>query len=719
MNTPVQVQPPYTTVKNWKYIQTFYADPDVVNKSGECNLTSVELYFQAKPNSKGNASGKLKPKVSIIICDVENAEPKLAKCYTESLAVNDYDDVYAESEDSSIATSFNFRQPVKLKTGRFYGIVMMFDDPGFKPWLNRQGYYLAGTQTVSTGSTIVKDGKLFIKNNSNIFKPLNDRDLKFSVKIAKYTDTVLNEVFVNRNYEFITYNAASYNGPFLGGEWVYQVTANNTGTIRTTAGSKIIRGTGTTFDNYDIGVYIVAQANSTVSDVVKIENITNSTYMSVTTPVSFTVTSGTYAVPPVGRVTVRKPVNRLLYLIDSNANSTVKFGAGNTIIGADSGANAVIGSLNVLSVDRVRIKGDISTPPGSKIKTSFTSAYYDGSAYTFNASLKDEVKINDKLIRDISKYDGFILSRSLEVDNASMYTNTDRYVSRKSLKIDVNMDIDLPATALYKTPVIKNSVLDIYTVQNKISNTYLTTDANTVSIDSEVAPVGGRAISRHITKKVTFAPGRYSEDVRVYMTAYRPRGTDLKVYVRVHNAADPEAFDDKSWTPLDYVVNGGKYSSARNDGDFVDYELGLPQYSPTANVLPGTFTTQLSNSIIIANGVDPTTYVAQNDVVKIYNPLIPQDYIVATVESSNSTSITLGDNIANNNVVGSGFKVDRLKYYFTAFNNFTNDNVARYYNTSLVEFDKFDSMQIKIVMLADNTYLVPKVDNIQVIGVSA
>lgn len=718
MTTPVTVQPSYTTIKNWKYVQTFYADPDVVNKSGECNLTSIDLYFQFKPNAKNNASGKRKPKVSIIICDIENNEPKLTKCYSESLVVNDYDDVY-ESEDGSIDTTFSFKQPVKLKTGKFYGIVVMFDDPGFKLWINRQGFYLAGTQTVSTGSTIVKDGKLFAKTNANIFKPLNDRDLKFSVKVAKYTDTVLNDIFVNRNYEFITYNSTGYSGPFLGGEWVYQRTANSTGTIRTTSGNNIIRGTGTAFDAFDTGVYIVAQANSTVSDVLRIENITNSTYMSVTSPVSFTTTSGTYAVPPVGRVNVRKPVNRLLYLIDSNANSTVKFGVGNTIIGADSGASAVIGSLNVLSVDRVRIKGDISTPPGSKIKTSFTSAYYNGSIYTFNTSQKDEVKINDSIVRDISKYDGYILSRSLEVDNSNMYTNNDLYVLRKSLKIDVNMDIDLPATGLYKTPVIKNRGLDIYTVQNKISNTYLTTDANTVSIDSEVSPVGGKAISRHISKKVTFAPGRYAEDVRVYMTAYRPIGTDLKVYVRVHNAADPEAFDDKAWTPLDYTVNGSKYSSARNDSDFVEYELGIPQYSPSANIIPGTFTSQLSNSVIIANGVNPSTYVAQNDVVKLYNPLIPQDYIIAPVEAANSTSITLGSNIANNNVVGSGFKVDRLKYYFTAFNNITNDNVARYYNTSLVEFDKFDSMQIKIVMLADNTYLVPKVDNIQVIGVSA
>ena len=85
---------------------------------------------------------------------------------------------------------------------------------------------------------------------------------------------------------------------------------------------------------------------------------------------------------------------------------------------------------------------------------------------------------------------------------------------------------------------------------------------------------------------------------------------------------------------------------------------------------------------------------------------------------SNNT-ITLNNAISNNNLVGTGFKIDTLKYNNAAFNNVTNDNVARYYNSTLVQYDKFDSMQIKIVFLADSTFNVPKVDQIQVIGVSA
>ena len=203
------------------------------------------------------------------------------------------------------------------------------------------------------------------------------------------------------------------------------------------------------------------------------------------------------------------------------------------------------------------------------------------------------------------------------------------------------------------------------------------------------------------------------------MTAYRPANSNILVYARVHNSADSDAFDDHAWTPLEYVDNADKYSSSEDENDFIEFELGLQQYPDTANALPGTFSTTLTSNSVSAAGVDPTTYLAAGDLIKLYNPLIPEDYIIDVVSAANSSVVTLENSIANNNVVGSGFKIDRLKYYNTAFNNITNDNVARYYNSSKVEFDKFDSMQLKIVMLSDTTYVTPRVDQIQVIGVSA
>jgi hypothetical protein len=243
-----------------------------------------------------------------------------------------------------------------------------------------------------------------------------------------------------------------------------------------------------------------------------------------------------------------------------------------------------------------------------------------------------------------------------------------------------------------------------------------------VAIDTEVAG-NGIALSKHVGTKVQFSNDKFAEDVRMFMVAYRPVGSEIRCYARVHNSKDPEAFDDKSWTPLEYVQNVNRFSSSDNQNDFIEYELGLPQFSASGNTLPGTFTTILSNNTItVANSgfSNVTSFIANNDVIKIYNPLFPLDnYQIAVVKEANNTQIVIGGVIETTNVAGPGLKIDKVKYPNIAFNNVNNTNISRYYNSSLAEYDTFDSMQIKVVMLSDNTYTVPKIDQIQVLGVSA
>jgi hypothetical protein len=166
-----------------------------------------------------------------------------------------------------------------------------------------------------------------------------------------------------------------------------------------------------------------------------------------------------------------------------------------------------------------------------------------------------------------------------------------------------------------------------------------------------------------------------------------------------------------------------RFSSIEDENDFVEYELGLPQFSETANTIPGTFTTALNSNLIVASNSAVsalTTNIANNDVIRIYNPLFPDtNYQVAVVSLANTTHIVIGDKITTTNVVGTGYKIDKVKYPNIAFNNINNANIARYYNSTLAEFDAFDSMQVKIVMLADTTIKVPRIDQIQVLGVSA
>jgi len=659
----------YFTPPNFSMVQTFYADPDIVKGASEVTLTSVDLFFKNKPSQDGSASGNPNAGVAIAICEVENDQPNLQKTFAYSLAYKDYSRIYSFG-DASSSTTFSFNQPLKLATGRFYGIVVMLEDPGYTLWVNKTGDRLVGTNIPSPGVNSNKDGKLFSRNSSGVYNALSDTDIKFTLRCAKYIAQSDKKIFVNRDYEYFT--VTDQVGNFYGGEYVWQNTAPEAGTIDVTQGNNTIVGTTTTFSTLVENQFLVLQSG-TASQVVRVTEIVNNTIITVSDLVEFTNAAASFVNTVVGKVYIQDRVRNKIYLSDSTAN-TIYFGAGNTIIGADSGATANIVSVDNITLDRVRLRGSIRSPANGLVETAIKGTGKVGTDFIYSEANLDRVKINNQQAYNITGYDSHVLSRSNEVQLATLYSNSDLFIDKKSLKIEADYLVIV-------------------------------------------------ALSKHIGTKVQFSNDKFAEDVRMFMVAYRPKGTEIRCYARVHNSKDPEAFDDKAWTPLEFVQNGAKFSSTEDETDFIEYELGLPQFSESANSLPGTFTTALdSNSIAAANATfsNITTFVANNDVIKIYNPLFPlTNYQVAVVKEANNSHIVIGDKIRTTNVAGTGYKIDTLKYPNAAFNNVNNTNVSRYYNSALAEFDAFDSMQIKIVFLADTTYKVPKIDQIQVLGVSA
>lgn len=701
----------YINVTDYNVIQTFYADPEIVNKSSQVGITSIEVFVKVKPNTTKNISGNSKPGITVKICDVENDEPVLSKCYETSLSRKEYDEIYSFA-DASTPVTFGFKKPVKLATGKFYGIVISCDDPSYEFWVNKAGDKLVGTNTPSSGSNLVKDGKMYLKNNSSVFKAISDTDLKFRINCAKYTESSSTKTFVNANYEFFTITGRS--GNFLGGEWVYKKSAYANGLISIMRGSDAINGIGTNFTSFVEGDPIVVIGDGNKKEVLFVSSVSNNTLMTTKNPAPFSNTGASYFNSVVGKVYYKDEMANKLYLSYSTAN-TLYFGVGNTIVGVDSSASANIASIDTLSIDRIKVKGDIKTPAYGKIDINFNAAAKNGTSYDFVDNRQERVEINNIRVKDVTKYDAHILSRSQEIMNSSLYSNTSLLVNNKSIKI--NAHLQLNSDQLYASPSFENGQIDLYVVKNTVSNNYVVS-SNGVSLDSEVGG-NGAAVARHIANKVVFNKGQYAEDVRMFMTAYRPLNTDIKVYVKVHNSQDPEPFDDKAWTPLEYVTDPKSYSSSEDQNDFIEYELGLPSYSDTAVDVPGVFKTAYGNTTVLATGVNPSAYIANNDVIKIYNSLLPENYTIAVAKVVNGSSITLGSAISSNSVASSGMSIAKLKYPNIAFNNPLNSGVSRYYNDDLVEVDKFDSMQVKIVFLSDSTYVIPKIDQIQVLGVSA
>ena len=111
------------------------------------------------------------------------------------------------------------------------------------------------------------------------------------------------------------------------------------------------------------------------------------------------------------------------------------------------------------------------------------------------------------------------------------------------------------------------------------------------------------------------------------------------------------------------------------------------------------------------------------DVIRIYSPLFPtENYGIFSVKARTSgadTEVQLSSNVANNNIVGAGLKIDKLTTPRTGFNNKENLNIVRYFGSSGEIYDTYSGVAIKTVLLSNSDTTVPKVDDYRVIGVSA
>lgn len=229
----------------------------------------------------------------------------------------------------------------------------------------------------------------------------------------------------------------------------------------------------------------------------------------------------------------------------------------------------------------------------------------------------------------------------------------------------------------------------------------------------------GNALARHITTKLTF--DRPAEDLKVFLSAYRPANTDIKVYARFHTSEDVEAFDDKDWTLLECTQGNDVFSSNTSRNDYREYAYDIPQFPNTDLLVSGTVTLEAGNTIVLGVGTALDNGVSgfeTGDLVLAYDPLFPNtNHVVLAVDSvANGSQMTVHTAPTIN---ASGYKAARIRTYSQqAFRNIQNDNVVRYYSTSLSEHDTYDTLQLKLVMLSEVDNLIPRIDDIRAIGVS-
>lgn len=257
---------------------------------------------------------------------------------------------------------------------------------------------------------------------------------------------------------------------------------------------------------------------------------------------------------------------------------------------------------------------------------------------------------------------------------------------------------------------------------------------NSLSIlATEKTPGSGTAKARYISKKVVLADGQDAEDIKVYVAAYKPAGTDIYVFAKFWNAYDPEPFDSKAWTQL--TTDNTLVSSKTNLDDFIEYEYGLKIGQPTriaitANTLGFSNT---DNYIVVNNIANSIFTVGDRIYYEVPNGLTAIDGLNANtyhfVVAANNTSIKLSatpGGSALDIVDARESPIGEIHYFrdekatdYTAFLNSENNNFLRYFNRDGSIFDTYKAYSIKIVLLSSDSSIIPKIQDYRAIAVTA
>jgi hypothetical protein len=89
--------------------------------------------------------------------------------------------------------------------------------------------------------------------------------------------------------------------------------------------------------------------------------------------------------------------------------------------------------------------------------------------------------------------------------------------------------------------------------------------AATATIQNELATTGGNAKARYISRRVSLEDGFDAQDIKIWLNAYKPKDTDIKVYYRVHNSEDPQDFEDKPYVLFVQETDANLISANEND----------------------------------------------------------------------------------------------------------------------------------------------------------
>jgi hypothetical protein len=466
-------------------------------------------------------------------------------------------EVSANATSATTATSFTFDSPVFLKNGADYAMTIIpaggTDD--YALWVGDMGGI-----DVDTSELIHKQpaaGVMFTSANDKTWSPIQSEDVKFNLHKANFSTSTGTVYVENDATEYMS--ADNFYGTFNHGEKVVAesvlrlqgITGNAAGDY-ITVGTVIANTTGTSA-NGTVRSIVNEFANGTV--VVKVDPYNPAKFGTMATGNNSVLILGTNFTNGKGKVDsfTANTNSGFVKFIDSpngkvNLSTPTGAWANGYARGQVSGA-----ATRVTSVDNVPFNTSVpkipqinygNTASSWTARTTSTSGVIGASYTNIDVSVENDFLIGEKKVYSKTNEAGLTA-----VDG-----------SKNSLVLKGTFS----TTDTNVSPVIDESRISGIVIGNVINND--STDEHKEVGDSSV---------RYITKPIELADGQDAEDLSVFLTSYKPQGTDIKVYARIHNPEDSDAFADKDYTPLTQITSSNTYSDSVDNTDMKEFEFGF------------------------------------------------------------------------------------------------------------------------------------------------
>jgi len=282
-----------------------------------------------------------------------------------------------------------------------------------------------------------------------------------------------------------------------------------------------------------------------------------------------------------------------------------------------------------------------SLPAGRKGDSSFLLRVDYASQNIKISPMIDTMETNVTFTKNIVDKDIY-LSGAYITGNVSSGTVVVSDILYQNTSTFTGFTNSVSTATVYNVP--NTSYFDVYGVNGRLINyaAYTTSGGAAGTIENasryrESSVLGNYFnTSRYISKTVVLEEAQDAEDIRAYLSAYRPANTNFRVYAAVQNSHDSERFNQKSWSRLYEISPDSLRSSITDPDDQVELVYGFNSSKRLFSV--NTVVNRNGNSITFnANTqVDGT-----NEFITLSggNPFSNNDIVLYTVAAGN-TAVT-------------------------------------------------------------------------------